>query len=72
MAGWRRIVALVLAAWYAWGVRSRPPGPAWPVRRSLVFALGTALLIWTTNGFFEAYAPDGDPAKLADALGERF
>jgi putative membrane protein len=44
--------AVLLAAWYVRAVRR---APHWPVGRSLTFAFGLFLLVWTTCGFPGAY-----------------
>jgi len=51
---------LVAAAWYLRAVRrlaaEDSAGGRWPVRRSVLFGAGLALLVWTTCGFAQAYA----------------
>jgi putative membrane protein len=61
--------AIVLAGWYGWSVRAlgrgartngrtaeARTGNGWPARRSVGFALGIVVLLWTTCGFAEVYA----------------
>lgn len=51
-------VAAVLLWWYFRSVRElrqQPAAHAWPVRRSVAFAAGAALFVWTTCGWLEAY-----------------
>ena len=54
------LAAVVLAAWYVRSVRRLVTGGIaggeWPVRRSVLFGGGLALLVWTTCGFPQAYA----------------
>jgi putative membrane protein len=54
------LAAAALAAWYARSVRrlgsSGTAGGAWPMRRSVLFSGGLAMLVWTTCGFPQAYA----------------
>ncbi len=51
------VVATALGAWYARSVRRLlRAGGRWPVHRSVLFAAGVALLVWTTCGFLQAYA----------------
>ena len=47
------IAAIVLAAWYLYGVRRVG---AWPARRTATYLLGVALFAWTTCGYPQAYA----------------
>jgi cytochrome c oxidase assembly factor CtaG len=51
------IIALVaLSWWYARAVRRfTDGGGTWPVRRSVIFALGALAAIWTSCGFLQAY-----------------
>ena len=52
-------VAAIAAGWYVGSVRrlQRSGGRAgWPLRRSVTFALGIALLVWTTCGFTQVYS----------------
>ena len=46
------LAALALAIWYVRVVRSVGP---WPVRRSVGFGAGLALLVWSACGFLEVY-----------------
>lgn len=49
-------VAVALAAWHAGAVRRlRRSGTRWPARRTVLFAVGIAALLWTTCGFTGAY-----------------
>ena len=51
--------AAVAVGWYAWSLRRliRSEGRAqWPRRRTVTFALGIALLVWSTCGVAEVYA----------------
>jgi putative membrane protein len=51
------VVVVLLAAWYARSVlRLRAYSVTWPAGRTATFALGLALLAWTTCGFLQAYA----------------
>lgn len=51
------LAAVLAAAWYLRSVRRLTrTGQAWPVRRSVLFAVGVALFIWTTSGFLNVYA----------------
>ena len=54
------LAAVVIAAWYVRSVRrlvtGGVTGGGWPMRRSVLFGAGLALLIWTTCGFPQAYA----------------
>jgi putative membrane protein len=51
------VAVLGLAAWYAAAVRTLARrGTRWPVRRTVLFALGLVAFAWTTNGFPQAYA----------------
>jgi cytochrome c oxidase assembly factor CtaG len=51
------LAAVLAAAWYLRSVRRLAgAGEAWPVRRSVLFAVGLALFLWTTCGFLQAYA----------------
>jgi putative membrane protein len=56
---WQPIALLVtalLGGWYWRSVRRLArAGTPWPVGRSVVFALGLAGFVWTTNGFLQAY-----------------
>jgi cytochrome c oxidase assembly factor CtaG len=50
------ITAVLLVAGYVAGVRRLArTGRRWPVGRTLTFALGIALYVWTTCGFLEVY-----------------
>lgn len=52
-------VAAIAAGWYVGSVRrlQRSGGRAgWPLRRSVTFGLGIALLVWTTCGFTQVYS----------------
>lgn len=50
-------VVVALGLWYALAVRRLArAGRRWPAGRSVVFALGLALLAWTTCGYLQAYA----------------
>src|SRR4051794_37925208 len=50
------VVVVALAGWYAVTVRRLgATGRRWPARRSVVFGVGLAALIWTTCGFAGAY-----------------
>jgi len=50
------LAAVAIAAWYLRSVRRLVrAGGAWPVRRSVLFGGGVALLAWTTGGFPQAY-----------------
>lgn len=51
------LAVVVAAAWYLRSVRRLVrDGDAWPVRRSVLFAVGSALFVWTACGFTQAYA----------------
>jgi cytochrome c oxidase assembly factor CtaG len=54
------VASIVLAGWYVGGVqvvkrRAADRPSAWPARRSVSFALGLTLLIWTSCGFPQVY-----------------
>ncbi len=50
------LAALLLGAWYARSVvLVQRAGQVWPVERSLLFAAGLAVGLWTTCGFPQAY-----------------
>jgi len=50
------LAAVVITAWYLRSVRRLVRGGgAWPLRRSVLFGGGVALLAWTTCGFPQAY-----------------
>lgn len=51
------LTAVLATAWYARSVRRLVrAGGEWPVRRSVLFGAGLALLVWTSCGFLQAYA----------------
>ncbi len=51
------VAAIALAVWYARSVRRLVrAGGTWPVRRSVLFGAGLALLVWAGCGFLQAYA----------------
>jgi putative membrane protein len=51
------LLAALAAAWYLRCVRRlTATAPGWPVRRSILFAIGLVLFLWTTCGFLQAYA----------------
>jgi putative membrane protein len=51
-------VAVIAAGWYAGSVRRlyRSGRAGWPLRRSITFGLGIALLVWTSCGFAQVYS----------------
>jgi putative membrane protein len=53
--------AVVAAGWYGWSLRSLLADPregraGWPVRRTVTFAIGIAVLVWATCGVAEVYS----------------
>jgi len=47
------VAAVIVLGWY---LRAARRAVNWPRRRTVSFAIGVALLVWTTNGFPQAYA----------------
>jgi putative membrane protein len=51
------VAAIAAAAWYAGSVRRLVgAGGNWPIRRSVLFGAGLALLVWASCGFLQSYA----------------
>lgn len=52
---WQPLAIAAVVALGTWYWRAARRTPSWPVRRTITFAAGLALLVWTTCGFPGAY-----------------